>query len=335
MKRYFLALLLVLPSMVAAQSVPAMYAPGVSISGINSERLVVWTALKLEERADPSMQRLRENLFERLPLTLFKGDATDKENLLASLNKVVELSSQRLRTAAPSPKGEFEKTAEYEARIADEQKKSGATPNKAKIMSALLQFYLGEPEFKIDSYDADTEVMKLRVVSTKYAARDLEQLVLPFEIKIAPKYALKFKENRGYAIPAVYFDLNSTELTVKFIDVIYDSSLRVLTEGSDFFKNGQLYNKKIDFAFGPASAANYEKDLVGRAQMRRSRYDADRQKMQWYPLYAKFMDAPVGCQLMKQEILAASAMNGASPEGQVKTLEYAKRIAAKASNCLK
>lgn len=335
MKRYFFAMLLIIPAMVAAQSPPAMYAPGVASSGVNSERLVVWTALKVEESAEPSMQRLRESLFERLPLTLFKGDATNKENLLASLNKVVELSSQRLGAAVVLPKGEFEKTAEYEARIAAEQKKLAASPNKAKIMSALLQFYLGEPEFKIDSYDADTEIMKLRVLSTNYTARELEQLVLPFEIKIAPKYALHFKQNRGYAIPAVYFDLHGTELTVKFIDVIYDPSLAVLTEGSDFFKNGQRYNKKIDFAFGPASAANYEKDVLARAQMRKARYDTDRQKMQWYPLYAKFKDAPVGCQLMKHEILAASAMNGTSPEGQIKTLEYAKRIAAKAPNCLK
>lgn len=91
---------------------------------------------------------MRQSIFNTLPFALYRGDSTDKPSILATLNKAVEVTYQKVVSRTPSPKGEFEKTEVYEARVALEEKSQGAPQLKAQILTALMCFILARRRSK-------------------------------------------------------------------------------------------------------------------------------------------------------------------------------------------
>lgn len=189
------------------------------------------------------------------------------------MGELVPYHAQKAATYVPAPKGEFEKSADYEARIAQEKAAFEAKAGAGKVSAAGVEVawaaIMGEPGLKDrqDSndpepvtYDADSETLRFTVISRKVArevAADGVRLLrpsveIPVAVKMSPQNAQKvvaaLREARyANVFPVVAMELKGGVLTVKEVSL---NSLPSRVSGVDFGESGPLLaNLPVNYEF--------------------------------------------------------------------------------------
>lgn len=167
-------------------------------------------------------------------------DILIRENPFYVVNAAVQRRVADAATYTPTPKVEFEKTADYEARIAAEKAahdaKYGGATFSAKALEAAFAGLLGAPKLKQQvissdpdplSYNADTETLSLVIVPQMQRrvmegnlARDIPVFEIPVAVRIPPDVAQKFLEivrGEGYAFvnPSLAMEFRDGRLVVR------------------------------------------------------------------------------------------------------------------------
>lgn len=167
-------------------------------------------------------------------------DILIRENPFYVVNAAVIQRAANAATYTPSAKGEFEKTADYDARIAAEKAahdaKFGGSKFSAKNLEIAFAGLLGAPKLKQQmlssdpdplSYNADTETLSLIIVPQMQRrvmegnlAREIPVFEIPVAVKVPADIAQKFLEivrSEGYAYvnPSLAMELRDGRLVVR------------------------------------------------------------------------------------------------------------------------
>jgi hypothetical protein len=203
-----------------------------------------------------------------------KVQLTDPEEFFNELNLAVEHPVEPLHaqlTFQVPPKGEFEKTADYETRVTAARNLFAADAhlramsNQTQVSNAryaALNEFLGSPTISESSYDADAEKLKLTVISRSGPLRIHAVFAIP------PREAQDIKPLLETTAPHVLFGLPQGEFAVRAIglwikDKVYPGTV------VDFTKS--------PIVFGPDAAEKWPKILAARIEAQHERRALQRQ----------------------------------------------------------
>lgn len=199
-----------------------------------------------------------------------------------------------------------------------------------------MSYYLDVPVFRVGDYDPSRGILKADIVDGKTKGSKELRVIFPIELKVKPDQAQYIKEVSNGIYPIVFLEFENGVLTAKYLDFGAEHNIStMLASFSEPLAHGMRLNIKLDQTFGASKAATYDSDMQARNKASDEQNLAQLKRYKWYPIYARFLDSPIACAVIKSEIRRAAAMNGSSAEGQVRTIEYAKQVAAETPRCVK
>lgn len=307
-------------------------------AGIAADRLVVWNSP--DEKRNSLQTEREKDEFTSLQIdkdTKFSDE--QKKMILATLNKGVEaMYARKIAPFTPPPKGEYEKTADYEQRIAAERAKYEANsgqPERVKvaIINSVISALLDTPRIANEKYDADREILTFNIVQKDSYSAD-PKVKIPVAMNLTGQQARSLSEYSGWLRPTILFEFANNALTAKYL-VFNTESPEILKELRSVVSKGVPLNFKLNQTFGTANLAAYNTDIKTLKAADTKERDARMKTKSWYPIYARFLDSPSQCEYLKNEIRLAGSMNGSDAAGQAKTVNYANSIASQYPKCMK
>lgn len=189
-------------------------------------------------------------------------DASQAElasNPFGVFNAVTHLRQAASMTFQPNPKGDFEKTVDYEARLAREKAEFDKVNSGKKLTNYDIEHVwmglFGSPKIKDDGsseqelYNPDTETLSLTIVPQAFYAgegshvspSDMQRpFEIPVRIRLTPEQAQRFFKEYPTSLivrlrPAVIMQMRGGVLTVKEISIKdeYPDKFRNLGFGLD------------------------------------------------------------------------------------------------------
>lgn len=164
-------------------------------------------------------------------------------NPFGVFNAVTHLRQAASMTFQPTPKGDFEKTVDYEARLAREKAEFDKANSGKKITNYDIEHVwmglFGSPKIKDDGsseqelYNPDTETLSLTIVPQAFFAgegshispSDMQRpFEIPVRIRLTPEQAQRFFKEYPMSLivrlrPAVIMQMRGGVLTVKEISI--------------------------------------------------------------------------------------------------------------------
>jgi hypothetical protein len=287
-------------------------------SGIDSDKLLIW------EKGDHQVND-RNYSYQQL------------NHILATLNKMVDEQLPKPGKFTPPAKDEYEKTTDYQVRVAKAKQDFAAASTPAQreadrftLLKTYFNPFVEYPEIDSStSYDADAEILHLTIRPSDSIRAQL--LKLPLSIKMSPQQAKIVDYNLHCLIPTIAIEWSASRLTAKYVTFDIGGPYcegNGIKEISSIFSESPLatgipVNYVFPQKFDTANANNYDNTLNESDKADTKKDENARKTKKWYKVYQSARTDVPECGDIKKDILNSSVVNGDSPEGEQKTYIHA------------